>query len=63
MTSKIYDQPWKHFAAAFIGLATAYAGALWAIDSGRLLVYAGTAFLIGYAVTHLGAGFKAVYDK
>ena len=63
MTSKFYDKPWKHFAVAVIGLAAAYACALWAIDSGRLLVYAVTAFVIAYSIRQLIVGVKLLYDK
>ena len=59
----IYDRPWKHALAVIIGFVAVYFAASWAIDSGRLLVYALTIFLIMYALRHMVLGLKQLYGK
>ena len=52
-TPVLYDKPWKHAVAAVVALLLAYPTALWAVDSGKLLVYAALLVLAYLASRHI----------
>lgn len=60
---QVYDKPWKHALGAVAGIALAYGGASWAIDSGRLSVYALTLFLISGSIWHIVSAIKMGHAK